>query len=286
MNRDIHDLIKIKRMGVINITPNSFSDGDDQLSLSKLTQKIQDFGPVECVDIGAESTAPKSLPIDAETEWLRFQEWGLPLIEKISPQTLISIDTYHPETIFKLARQLKDRPFIWNDVSGQLDTEVESFLLARPNVYYVLSHNLAPTRSKASSHMDFVSTAAPEEFFWDMVSFFGPKIKRLREINVYSRVILDPCFGFSKTVEQNLYLMKNFAHLVREVNHPSWLVGISRKSFLRQKYGIDVMTPESREFLDQKHEVDLRELLVDFPFPFVWVRTHRPELLPTSFQLA
>lgn len=286
MKIDIHELIKIKRMGVINITPNSFSEDENNLSFVNLEKKIQDFGMIECVDLGAESTAPKSHPIDAQTEWSRYQEIGLKLIEKIPAQTLISIDTYHPETIYKMSKVLKDRPLIWNDVSGQVDDEVISFLVSRPNVYYVLSHNLAPNRRMTSAHMNYVSAVSEETFFWDMVSFFGERLKLFRQKNVQGRVIFDPCFGFSKSVEQNLYLMKNFSHLAREVEHKMWLIGISRKSFLRVKHGVEVLTPHTREYLDQQHENDLREILIDFPYPFVWVRTHRPELLPTSFQLS
>lgn len=286
MKIDIHELIKIKRMGVINITPNSFSEDENDLSFVNLEKKIQDFGMIECVDLGAESTAPKSHPIDAQTEWSRYQEIGLKLIEKIPVQTLISIDTYHPETIYKMSKVLKDRPLIWNDVSGQVDDEVISFLVSRPNVYYVLSHNLAPNRRMTSAHMNYVSEVSEETFFWDMVSFFGERLKLFRQKNVQGRVIFDPCFGFSKSVEQNLYLMKNFSHLAREVEHKMWLIGISRKSFLRAKHGVEVLTPHTREYLDQQHENDLREILIDFPYPFVWVRTHRPELLPTSFQLS
>lgn len=273
-------------MGVINITPNSFSEDENNLSFVNLEKKIQDFGMIECVDLGAESTAPKSHPIDAQTEWSRYQEIGLKLIEKIPAQTLISIDTYHPETIYKISKVLKDRPLIWNDVSGQVDDEVISFLVSRPNVYYVLSHNLAPNRRMTSAHMNYVSKVSEETFFWDMVSFFGERLKLFRQKNVQGRVIFDPCFGFSKSVEQNLYLMKNFSHLAREVEHNMWLIGISRKSFLRAKHGVEVLTPQTREYLDQQHENDLREILIDFPYPFVWVRTHRPELLPTSFQLS
>lgn len=273
-------------MGVINITPNSFSEDENNLSFANLEKKIHNFGPVECVDLGAESTAPKSHPIDAQTEWSRYQEIGLKLIEKIPAQTLISIDTYHPETIYKISKVLKDRPLIWNDVSGQVDDEVNSFLVSRPNVYYVLSHNLAPNRRMTSAHMNYVSEVSEETFFWDMVSFFGERLKLFRQKNVQGRVIFDPCFGFSKSVEQNLYLMKNFSHLAREVEHKMWLIGISRKSFLRAKHGVEVLTPQTREYLDQQHENDLREILIDFPYPFVWVRTHRPELLPTSFQLS
>lgn len=286
MSIDIHDLIKIKRMGVINITPDSFSGEGEIPSLSKITDTIKNFGPIECIDLGAESTAPKSHPIDAQTEWARFQDLGLEVIEKIPHQTIISIDTYHPETIFKMSKVLKGRPLIWNDVSGQVDADVENFLVSLSNVHYVLSHNLSPSRKMTNSHMNYVSQIEDNIFFWDMVSFFAEKLKIFKEKKVSSRVIFDPCFGFSKSLEQNIYLMKNFVHLAREVNHPAWLIGISRKSFLRHLHGIDIVTPQSREFLDQNHEKDLREILADFPYAFIWVRTHRPELLPTSFQLS
>lgn len=272
-----HEDVTIKRMGVINITPNSFSDGGEFLDPELLSQKLQLFSTVESIDIGAESTAPKNDPIDSTEEWDRFQHWGLPFIKKLPPQVLVSIDTYHPETIFKISSILKDRPLMWNDISGQFDDSALQFLFSKANVSYVLSHNLAPERKLSGRHMDYVQETDDDSFFWDMVSFFSERLKMALAKNVEGRLVLDPCFGFSKTLEQNLYLMKNFAHLAREVKHPLWMIGISRKSFLQKKH-----QTHEQSILDQNHINDIHEILHGFPYERVWVRTHRPELLPAS----
>ena len=264
-------------MGVINVTPNSFSDGGEIRSPDDVLKKIKDFGPVEAVDIGAESTAPKNAPVDSQEEWSRFQEFVLPIIPQIPHHIVLSIDTYHPETIFKLSRYVDDRPFMWNDVSGHVDSDVMNFLVSKTNGSYVLCHNKAPTRALSGSHMDYVSEGDLEAFFWDMVSFFSERMEIFKKKNLQHRIVLDPCFGFSKTLEQNIYLMDQFHHLVREVKHFKWMIGISRKSFLRSLHNTSEVS-----LLDEKHSEDVLRIISHAYSATIWLRSHRPELLPIS----
>lgn len=237
-------------MGVMNITPDSFSDGGE-FDLSRLSSSVDAW------DIGAESTAPMNAPITADEEWARLES-HLPELLKVP---LLSLDTYHPETIFRMSSLRKN--LIWNDVSGKFDTHVENFLSLDSTFQYVLCHNHAPSRGLTGHHMDYVLGTT-----LDTLSEFFLKYK-------HPRVIFDPCLGFSKTYEENWMILDNMGELQKRVRHPRWLIGFSRKSFLRKKFGL---TLENREELDVKHVQVLSEVLAEMSGE-VWVRTHRPELL-------
>jgi dihydropteroate synthase len=237
-------------MGVMNITPDSFSDGGEY-DLSRLSL------PVDAWDVGAESTAPMNASISAEEEWKRFE----PHLDVLMKVPMLSVDTYHPETIYRFANLRNN--LIWNDISGKFDEHVENFLSLDKSFHYVFCHNLAPTRELSGRHMDYVTGTSLNS----LVDYF----RGFR----HPRVIHDPCLGFSKTFEENWMILENFGELQRRVGHDRWLVGFSRKSFLRKKFGLDM---SQRDLLDQKHMDVLSEVLADMCGE-VWVRTHRPELL-------
>jgi dihydropteroate synthase len=251
-------------MGVMNVTPNSFSDGGE-LSLETFNQHLSSFGHIESIDIGAESTAPMNQSLSWENEWERLQPF-LPLLESF--QGTLSFDTYHPETIEEILRFYLDhglqQDIIWNDVSGKFDSSVKDFLSISPKFSYVLCHNLAPKRELSGKHMEYVDPALSFEALKD---FFSPwKL---------SQVIFDPCLGFSKTYEQNWEILENFHELQKMVGHDRWLIGFSRKSFLRKKLGCDL---SQKDELDEAHSNLVKELSANWRGE-VWVRTHRPELI-------
>lgn len=212
----------LKRMGVINITPNSFSDPGETFSSDSISRKISFLSKFDILDIGAESTAPKNASLDWESEWERWQ-MVLPLLKGLN--CAISADTYHPETIFELLKYWKDQKLpsrlIWNDVSGKYDSYVKDFL--KTGFDYVFCHNLAPNRELTGRHMDYVK---PE---MDLYEYFRS--------HRHPQVIFDPCLGFSKTYEQNWAIIEKFDELQKKLQHDRWLIGFSRKSFLRKKYG-------------------------------------------------
>jgi dihydropteroate synthase len=261
----------LKRMGVMNVTPNSFSDGGELDTPKSLLNKFQKFSKVDAIDIGAESTAPMNHSLSWEEEWKRLSPFIKTLGEFKVP---ISIDTYHPETIFLMAQIWLDEghqaPLIWNDVSGKFDSSVEEFLELHKNFQYVYCHNLAPSRALSGKHMDHISKIEGIEFLNELAQHFVP-FKR-------DRVIFDPTLGFSKSYEQNWLILNHFEKLQELVGHDQWLLGFSRKSFLRKKLGIDKMTPESREKLDSFHQSILKELKQRVQGE-LWIRTHRPELI-------
>lgn len=258
-------------MGVINITPNSFSGLGETLSPVKVNERIEEFGNIDALDVGAESTAPMNDSIGFKEEWKRLE----PFLSTLKSLNIpISIDTYHPETIKQLASIWKDEgiklPLIWNDVSGKFDQYVGEFLDLNNNFYYVYCHNLAPKRELAGKHMDFISNLEGDQYLEELASYF--RLFR-RE-----RVILDPTLGFSKTYEQNWLVLSKFGELQKRVDHDNWLLGFSRKSFLRKRLGFEKITPENREQLDLYHQKILKELIPSLKGT-VWIRTHRPDLM-------
>ena len=251
-------------MGVMNVTPNSFSDGGE-LTAANFTEKLKSFGNVDAIDIGAESTAPMNEPVPWETEWERLKT-VLPLLKGFNG--VLSFDTYHPETMEEILRYYVnhswDQTLWWNDVSGKMDGFVKDFLELSPAFSYVLCHNLAPNRALTGRHMDYLDPELTLETVADYLRPFA-----------IPQVIFDPCLGFSKTYEQNWMLLQNFKKLQELTGHNRWLLGFSRKSFLRKKYNLDV---SEREKLDEAHVQELQMLRNNSQIE-LWIRTHRPELL-------
>ena len=258
--------MKLNRMGVMNITPNSFSDGGEVLSPENFQKKLSLMGPLHALDIGAESTAPMNDSISWKDEWERWQ-LILDFLPKLN--VTISADTYHPETIHQLIKFWKDQniqsPLIWNDVSGKFDDAVSDFLKAGDNFQYVLCHNRAPTRELSGKHMDYAKESG--DILEELKTFFSPRIN--------PRVIFDPCLGFSKSYEENWKILDHFSELQKITGHDQWLLGFSRKSFVRKKYNL---TMSERDELDRLHGEILDNVLKDATGE-IWVRTHRPELV-------
>ncbi len=252
-------------MGVINLTPDSFSDGGE-VSSDNLLKKIQLYNQFDYIDIGAESTAPMNEAISFQEEWRRLS----PFIELLPYlQTTISLDTYHPETIFKFAEVYKG-PLLWNDVSGKFDRWVNDFLNLRLNCTYIFSHNLAPEREKTTLHMNYLSVQEGEDFLKELKDYFLP-YKR-------ERVIFDPCLGFSKNFHQNWMILDHLSTFIESLDWKHWLIGFSRKSFLRQKYQCDL---KDKIKLDELHLTELKRILPRGECEII-IRTHRPELLAKS----
>lgn len=246
----------------MNVTPNSFSDGG-HLTPENFLQKLKSFGSVDAIDIGAESTAPMNEPIAWEGEWERLVPY-LPLLKDF--RGVLSFDTYHPETMEEILKFYIDHKFtqklIWNDVSGKFDHAVKDFLSISPDFSYVYCHNLAPKRELSGRHMDYVDPELTLESLKDY--FAGHELPQ---------VIFDPCLGFSKTYEQNWMILGRFGELQKMTAHNRWLLGFSRKSFLRKKLG-----SQDNVELDRYHGEVLDSLKPNLQGE-VWLRTHRPELI-------
>ena len=266
--------MQIKMMGVINVTPDSFSDGDQYNRPAAFKEKLTNLlNWADWVDIGAESTAPFNSAISAQQELDRLNKNFIPYLSLLEGRE-VSLDTYKLEVFREVYQYAKkfDIQLVFNDVSGELDEEVIDFLKAS-QVKYVFSHNLAPSREQTSDHMNFISPGKGEEFIDHMVRYFKLGIQRLEGC----RFIIDPCFGFSKTREQNHDLLRHFNTFLLQIPYEiPCLIGISRKSFMRFPADLDIKVDPGRIRVEHMHSNVLVHLLRHKLKRKFIIRTHEP----------
>lgn len=223
-------------MGIVNLTPDSFSDGNDNDPRS-VQQRIAELN-LKFLDFGAQSTAPQNNSIGESEELSRWKNNYSNIEEKLEQIETFSIDTYWPK-VFKevydhfsiLKPSLK---FIWNDVSGILDQETIEVLKDCPQADYVYCHCHVPSRDQVNNHMEFCQTISESEFAKEVMNYFKDADIKLAKHDLSDRAYYDPAFGFSKTMEQNYILLKNLWWVIKKFPYErKWLIGISRKSFLK-----------------------------------------------------
>lgn len=215
------DLSIPKIMGIVNLTPDSFYDGGKLLTPQLIRQHIDQLVAegADFLDVGAYSSRPGAENISIETEWSRLQP-ALEIIKKHYPETKISVDTFRAE-IAQRAIQDYDVCMI-NDISGgQLDNKMFQ-LVAKHQVAYVLMHMKGTPQNmqKQTNYDDIIA---------DIALFFSQQLEQLKLLGV-ADVVLDPGFGFSKTLQQNYELLDRLSEF--KVFELPVLVGVSRKSML------------------------------------------------------
>lgn len=223
-------------MGVMNLTPDSFSDGKKNSSVSLFKNNLHELlkNGAEVIDLGAQSTAPFNKKVSSNEEWNRLKEYLIFLKEFNHPNLKISIDSYYID-VFKFANNHFAKNLIFNDISGALDEELRDFLKSNPNVPYVFCHNLVGKRARSIEHMKHFSRIKNTDFLNSIIKYFSDGIEWFKRNNLKNPIILDPAFGFSKTHEQNILLLNDFSTVVQHfpIDY-KWMVGISKKSFLRK----------------------------------------------------
>ncbi len=216
-------------MGILNVTPDSFSDGGKYLDYSSAVKRgaeIEKEG-ADIIDIGGESTRPSSLEVDTQTEIDRV----CPVIEKLSKITNIpiSVDTRKP-AVAKEA--LNSGASIINDVSGlSFDTEGMTEVLKESKAPYIMMHS----REKSPENMQ--NGLEPyDDIFHEILSYFKTKAGYLEAKGYDTRnIIIDPGFGFAKSMEDNYDLLAGITSF-KSLGMPI-LAGVSRKSFIRYVTG-------------------------------------------------
>ncbi|MEM6964683.1 MAG: dihydropteroate synthase [Bacteroidota bacterium] len=216
----ILDLSEPVVMGILNVTPDSFFDGgkyeNEKAMLQQVEKMIVEGAAV--IDVGGMSSRPGAEIIDEEEELRRV----LPIIQKMSstfPNTIISIDTVRS----KVAEEaVAAGAAIINDISaGNIDEKMFA-TVAQLNVPYILMHmqGRPSTMQQKPDYQDVTE---------EVLRFFIDKVGQLRALGVKD-IILDPGFGFGKTVEHNYQLLKKLA--IFKILDLSLLVGVSRKSMI------------------------------------------------------
>ena len=219
-NSKLLDLSTPAIMGILNLTDDSFYDGGQHNSIKKAilqTEKMLDEG-AKIIDIGAYSSRPKAKHISLDEEWQRLEK-TLQIINKEFPQAILSVDTFRSEIA---RRSVHNGADIINDISaGNLDLEMFD-TIAELHVPYIIMHMQGTPQSMQNNPQ---YNCIEKE----VMNFFNTKIKTLQQKGV-NNIIIDPGFGFGKTLEHNYLLLNNLEKL-HTLELPL-LVGISRKSMI------------------------------------------------------
>lgn len=213
----------VRIMGILNL------NGDSFYAPSRYNMSVLEAGP-DIVDIGAVSTRPGAGEVSVSDEWSRLK----PVLRTLGPGVAVSLDTTSAE-IVERACDLLGRPVMVNDISAGEDDPAMLATVGRLGLSYVAMHKRG-TPATMQSLCDY------DDVVGDILGYFQDFALKAEE-NGISDWILDPGFGFAKTVEQNYRLLEGleaFAALGRPI-----LVGISRKSFIYKPLGLgpeDVLT--------------------------------------------
>ncbi len=214
------DLTSPKIMGILNVTPDSFYDGGLYKSDKDILAQVQKMLTDEAtfVDIGAYSSRPNAVHISENEELSRL----LPIVQllvKEFPSIVLSIDTFRSRIAYEA---INAGASLINDISGG-DLDKNMFpTIVKLQVPYIMMH-MVGTPQNMQSNIDY------DDLLKDIILYFSQKIFKLRQLGV-NDLIIDPGFGFSKTLDQNFELLQKM-QLLNTFKLPV-LAGLSRKSML------------------------------------------------------
>ena len=225
------DLSEPQVMGILNITPDSFyleSRKNTEEEIAERVNAILAEGG-SMIDVGAYSSRPGADDISEEEEMRRLRG-ALQILRRIAPEALVSVDTFRADVARMCVGEFGVQ--IINDISGGESDHRMFETVASLGVPYILMHMKGnPQTMQNEPRYDDLLT--------EMLQYFGSKVQRLHELGVKD-IILDPGFGFAKTLEHNYELMNRLQDW-RVLGLPM-LVGVSRKSMIYRLLG---GTPES-----------------------------------------
>lgn len=221
VNGCLMDLSIPRVMGILNVTPDSFyagCRGQMERDVINRARRILDEGAA-IIDIGAYSSRPNAAHITPEEEMNRLRT-GLEIINRNHPDAVVSVDTFRADVAAMCVEEYGAA--IINDISaGEMDGRMFE-TVARLNVPYIMMHMQGtPQNMQKEPHYD--------DLIKEVFLYFAQKVQQLRDLGAKD-IILDPGFGFGKTVEHNYELM---AHLEEfAIFELPLLVGVSRKSMI------------------------------------------------------
>lgn len=223
----MNDLRKIQVMGIVNLTDDSFYQGSRCLGVAEAVNRVSEMleAGADIIDFGACSTRPGSSPVGAEEEWRRLA----PVLAEVHgafPDAEISIDTYFSSVVSKAYDLIGD--FIINDISAGEDDPMMLKTAGLLGLTYVAMH-------KRGTPADMQEFTDYNDVVSDVISYFRDFAEKAQAAGIRNW-ILDPGFGFAKTLEQNWELMRGLSDLkalCRESGGPQGiLAGVSRKSMI------------------------------------------------------
>ncbi|MCA6436080.1 MAG: dihydropteroate synthase [Bacteroidetes bacterium] len=219
-----------KVMAIVNLTPNSFYDGNKYESTADVLKDIEvklEQG-ADIIDIGAASTKPGEKLIHPDEEWMRLEK-SLTAIRKEHPNQLLSIDTYNSQTALKAANCGID---IINDVSGGNFDAAMFSVVVKLNLAYVLMHIKGqPENMQLLPTYHYVVE--------DVYTHLEQKVNALNKL-YFNKIILDVGFGFGKSLDDNYRLLKELSRF-SVLGFPI-LAGLSRKSMINKVISTNPVT--------------------------------------------
>ncbi len=226
VNGSLLDLSTPCVMGILNITPDSFYSGSRMQTEAEIagsvTQIIAEGARI--IDVGAYSSRPNAENVSAKEEMERLRS-GLEILFKVQPDAIVSVDTFRAD----VARMCVEEygVAIINDIAaGEMDEDMFR-TVAQLNVPYIMMH-MQGTPQNMQQHPHY------DNLLKDIFQYFARKVQQLRDLGVKD-MILDPGFGFGKTLEHNYELLSHLEEF--RIFELPLLVGVSRKSMIYRLLG-------------------------------------------------
>ena len=225
-NGQLIDLGTPQVMGILNVTPDSFYSGSRKQTDTEIAERVEQILAEggQMIDIGAYSSRPNADDVSTKEEMERLRR-GLRILREKAPDAIVSVDTFRADVAKMCVEEYGVQ--IVNDISGgELDKEMFP-TVARLGVPYVLMHMKGtPQIMQEAPHYD--------DLMKEILLYFAEKIQQLRDLG-QKDIILDPGFGFAKTLEHNYELLRHLEAL--QIFELPILVGVSRKSMIYKLLG-------------------------------------------------
>lgn len=221
VNGQLIDLSRPQVMGILNVTPDSFYSGSRKQTEWEIRERVEQIVNEggQMIDIGAYSSRPGADDVSEEEEMRRLRE-GMKIVKELAPDMPASVDTFRANVAKMCVEELGVG--IINDISGgKLDKDMFK-TVAKLGVPYILMHMKGtPQTMQQAPHYD--------DLMKEVMMYFAEKVQKLRDLG-QKDIILDPGYGFAKTLDHNYQLLRQQEML--QVFDLPLLVGISRKSMI------------------------------------------------------
>ncbi len=226
VNGSLLDLSTPCVMGILNITPDSFYSGSRMQTEAEIAGRVTQIiaEGARIIDVGAYSSRPNAENVSAKEEMERLRS-GLEILFKVQPDAIVSVDTFRAD----VARMCVEEygVAIINDIAaGEMDEDMFR-TVAQLNVPYIMMH-MQGTPQNMQQHPHY------DNLLKDIFQYFARKVHQLRDLGVKD-MILDPGFGFGKTLEHNYELLSHLEEF--RIFELPLLVGVSRKSMIYRLLG-------------------------------------------------
>lgn len=230
VNGSLLDLSQPRVMGILNVTPDSFYAGSRTQTETEIVRRVKQIVSegAAIIDIGAYSSRPNADNVSAREEMERLR-MGLKILFEIQPDAVVSVDTFRAD----VARMCVEEygVAIINDIAaGEMDADM-FHTVAALNVPYIMMH-MQGTPQSMQQHPHY------DNLLEEVLLYFARKVQQLRDLGVKD-IILDPGFGFGKTIEHNYELLSHLEDF--RIFELPLLVGVSRKSMI---YRLLDITPQ------------------------------------------